>query len=96
MCSFVGISSLKKDLCKDVHVIKDMNMKLKKKEINEEKYFLIKNINIGVINTKDKVQPMSVKYNDNTYTIVCNGQIYNKDEIKKELIELGYKFERRF
>ena len=39
---------------------------------------------------------MSVKYNDTTYTMVYNGQIYNKEEIKKDLQDLGYSFKRIF
>ena len=36
---------------------------------------------------------LSIKYNENKYTILLNGRIYNKGEIKDELYDLGFKFE---
>lgn len=101
MCGFVGFSNLQKDLSKEKHIIKNMNMKLKKRGPDEEGYFYDKNINMGhrrliIIDAKNGKQPMSARYNDNTYTMVYNGQIYNKEEIKEELQDLGYKFTRIF
>ena len=36
---------------------------------------------------------MTVKYNNCTYSIVYNGQLYNTDELRDELIENGFEFE---
>ena len=36
---------------------------------------------------------MTVKIHDNTYTIVCNGQLYNSNELRQILIENGFDFE---
>ena len=37
---------------------------------------------------------MTAKYADNKYTLVYNGQLYNSEEIKNELIEsYGYEFQ---
>lgn len=97
--SFVGFCNLKKELCDDISVIKNMNLKFKKTKTEEEKYFFNKNINLGYTMTRhleNTKELMSIKYNDVTYTIIYNGNIYNKDEIKKELQEIGYKFERKF
>lgn len=101
MCGFVGFSNLERDLSKDIHIIKDMNMKLQKRGPDEEGYYFNKNINLGhrrliIIDAENGKQPMSVRYDDTTYTIVYNGQIYNKDEIKKDLVNLGYEFKRIF
>lgn len=97
MCGFVGFTSLNKDLSNDRSIIEKMNLKLQKRGPDEEGYFFDKNINLGhrrliIIDAENGKQPMSAKINDNTYCIVYNGQIYNKDEIKKELVELGYEF----
>ena len=90
MCGFVGFVNLKRDLSNDIHIVKGMNSKLQKRGPDEEGYFIDKNINLGhrrliIIDAKNGKQPMSVKHNDVTYTMVYNGQIYNKDEIRKEL-----------
>lgn len=101
MCGFVGFSSLNRDLSNDRSIIEKMNLKLQKRGPDEEGYFFDKNVNLGhrrliIIDVENGKQPMSAKINDNTYCIVYNGQIYNKDEIKNELVELGYEFNRLF
>ena len=38
-------------------------------------------------------QPMSATYNENTYTIVYNGQVYKCKRYKKKILQdLGYNF----
>lgn len=101
MCGFVGVCNLKKDISNDKETIRKMNQKLQKRGPDEEGYFFSKNINLGhrrlvIIDKQNGKQPMSVKYNDTTYTMVYNGQIYNKDEIRKDLQDLGYSFKRIF
>ena len=54
-------------------------------------------INLGhrrliILDPENGHQPMSVTYNENTYTIVYNGQLYNANDIRKELIEAGITF----
>lgn len=99
MCGFVGFANLKRDVSKDIHIVKEMNSNLQKRGPDEEGYYTDTNINLGhrrliIIDAKNGKQPMSARYNDTTYTIVYNGQIYNKDEIRKELQDFGYEFNR--
>ena len=47
---------------------------------------------LAVIDIENGIQPMTVKYGENKYTIVYNGELYNTDEIRKELLEYGHKF----
>lgn len=101
MCGFVGCANLKKDISRDIHIVKEMNSKLQKRGPDEEGYYTDTNINLGhrrliIIDAENGKQPMSAKYNNTIYTIVYNGQIYNKDEIKEELQDLGYEFNRIF
>ena len=97
MCGFVGYANLNKDISKDVYILKEMNLKIKKRGPDEEGYFIDTNINLAhrrlvIIDKENGKQPMSIKHNDVIYTMVYNGQIYNKDEIKEELKTLGYEF----
>ena len=101
MCGFVGICNLTKDISNEKENIKHMNQKIKKRGPDEEGYFIDKNINMAhrrlvIIDKENGKQPMSVKKNDITYTIVYNGQIYNKEEIRKDLKDSGYTFKRIF
>ena len=101
MCGFVGFANLGKDISKDLHILKNMNLKLQKRGPDEEGYFIDTNVALAhrrlvIIDRENGKQPMSIKHNNITYTIIYNGQIYNKDEIKKELISLGCEFKRIF
>lgn len=35
---------------------------------------------------------MTCKYQDNTYTMVYNGQLYNTEDLRQELLEYGFSF----
>ena len=48
---------------------------------------------LAVIDPERGRQPMSFIYNGAVYTIVYNGEIYNTDEVRKELEEKGIVFE---
>lgn len=58
-------------------------------------YFLKESVALGIkktINTDNKTneQPLTINLYDNTYTLVYSGNIYNKEELKKHLIEKGF------
>ena len=45
-----------------------------------------------VIDIENGIQPMTTKYGDFEFTLVYNGELYNTEEIRNELIQLGHKF----
>lgn len=45
-----------------------------------------------VIDIENGIQPMITKYGDTEYAIIYNGELYNTDEIKNELLLLGHNF----
>ena len=45
-----------------------------------------------VVDIENGLQPMTAKYGEKEYTLVYNGELYNTEEIRKELIQCGYKF----
>ena len=47
---------------------------------------------LAVIDIECGIQPMTVKYGENKYTIVYNGELYNTDEVRNELLQSGHKF----
>lgn len=47
---------------------------------------------LAVIDIDNGKQPMTVKYGDKEFTIIYNGELYNTDEIRNELLEKGYYF----
>lgn len=99
MCGFVGIVNYKMDLSNNYPLLRNMNNTLKKRGPDEDGYYFKKNISLGhkrliVIDPKGGKQPMSTTYQDVTYTIVYNGQIYNTKELKVTLEKEGFKFNR--
>ena len=90
MCGFVGIVNLKNNLNSKKDVLISMNDALMRRGPDECGYYVSDNVLLGhrrliVIDPDGGKQPMSYKYNGNTYTIVYNGQIYNTKELKQAL-----------
>lgn len=48
---------------------------------------------LAIIDPENGQQPMQLQWQGNTYTLIYNGELYNTDEIRKELINLGHSFE---
>lgn len=47
---------------------------------------------LAVIDIENGKQPMTFVRGNQSFTIVYNGELYNTDEVRRELIELGYEF----
>lgn len=100
MCGFVGFTNLKKNFdTKDNFIIKNMTRSLAHRGPDEEDFYTSSHTNLGhrrliILDADGGKQPMSCRYNGTTYTIVYNGQLYNAKDIRKDLIELGYEFNR--
>ena len=92
MCGFVGFYS--KDI-KDENVIKEMNSQIIHRGPDSDGYYFDKGINFGfrrlsIIDLHEGSQPILNENND--VAIIFNGEIYNYQEIKDDLLEKGYKF----
>lgn len=99
MCGFVGYCNFNHDLSSEecAHTLKILTDSLSHRGPDEEDFFISKHINLGhrrliIIDPENGKQPMSCKYDDNTYTIVYNGQLYNAKDIREKLVKLGYEF----
>ena len=90
MCGFVGAVNLKEKLNSKKDILISMNEALKKRGPDECGYYTNDNVLFGhrrliIIDPDGGKQPMTYKYNGNTYAIVYNGQIYNTKELKEIL-----------
>ncbi len=99
MCGITGFINFTKDISSYKNVLNQMTDELSKRGPDERGIYVEKHICLGhrrliVIDPKGGKQPMQVSYEGNTYTIVYNGQIYNTDELRKELVLAGFNFER--
>ena len=48
---------------------------------------------LAIIDPEHGQQPMQLQWQGSVYTLVYNGELYNTDEIRNELIKLGHTFE---
>lgn len=97
MCGIVGIVNYEKNIKNQENFFKGMVKTLEKRGPDEEGIYLTEDVNLGhrrlsVVDIKNGKQPMSFKYNDATYTIVYNGQIYNTDSLRNLLKNKGFEF----
>jgi len=93
MCGFAGILNKNVDLTNEKKKIRNMTKVLKYRGPDESGYFIGKNILLGhqrlsIIDLKNGKQPMSHE----NYTIVYNGELYNTDKIRQDLISKNYTF----
>ena len=101
MCGFVGFSNLKRDLSSSENrtILNQLTQSLAHRGPDEEGFYTSEHVNLGhrrliIIDPENGKQPMSFKHNDNLYTIVYNGQLYNAKDIREKLISYGYEFNR--
>lgn len=97
MCGFTGIVNFKENISNQFEIIGNMLDTLSKRGPDEDGIYFGKHVNLGhkrlsIIDIENGKQPMSITIDEVTYTIVYNGQLYNTEDIRKILIENGFKF----
>lgn len=98
MCGIVGIVNYREDISKKHSIIRNMSKTLTKRGPDEDGIYFSKHANLAhrrlsIIDIENGKQPMSFKFNEVTYTIVYNGQLYNSKELKETLLDNGFKIE---
>lgn len=96
MCGICGIINYKENVDNYINDIKIMNNLLKKRGPDQEGLFACKNALLGhrrlsVVDLENGLQPMTY----DGYTIVFNGEIYNYEYLREELISYGYTFDTK-
>lgn len=98
MCGIAGFINFKKDISKDKDILEKMVNTLVKRGPDSFGYYYSNNVLLGhrrliVVDPKGGIQPMTKTLNGHKYTIVYNGELYNTEELRKELINNGFKFD---
>lgn len=97
MCGIVGFTNYKKNINNPTYILNSMKDTLTNRGPDEEGIYSSDEIFMAhkrliVIDPIGGKQPMITKYNENEYSIVYNGQIYNCIELRNLLIENGFTF----
>ena len=96
MCGIAGWLDWEKDISES-DCISAMSESLRRRGPDESGIYVDKNIclihrRLVVVDPENGKQPMTFSFNDKKYTVVYNGELYNTDEIRRELEGLGHSF----
>ena len=94
MCGFVGWINNKKKIIDKKEILVEMTETLTRRGPDSTGYLMLDNVLFGhkrlaIIDVENGIQPMTYK----GYTIIYNGELYNTNDIKEKLLDVGYKFE---
>ncbi|SET63975.1 asparagine synthase (glutamine-hydrolysing) [Natronincola peptidivorans] len=98
MCGIVGWMNLKENISTQKHIIEEMTNKLNRRGPDDMAIYEKENVLLGhrrlvVVDPEGGKQPMTRRLGDRTYTIIYNGELYNTEDLRKELKEKGYDFQ---
>lgn len=96
MCGFCGYVNKNEKIMNDKQ-IKIMNDTLCNRGPNEYNIYINDNVALGhtrlsIIDVKYGTQPMVKEVHNNKYIIVYNGELYNTEDLRNDLIKKGYTF----
>ncbi|MDP4090165.1 MAG: asparagine synthase (glutamine-hydrolyzing) [Bacillota bacterium] len=97
MCGLTGIINFKRDITDCEEILRDMTATLSKRGPNQQAFYLSPHAILGhrrliVVDPEGGTQPMIKERDNNKYIIVYNGELYNTEELRSELIRLGFHF----
>jgi asparagine synthase (glutamine-hydrolysing) len=97
MCGIAGWIDFKQDIKRRVDIVKEMAETLSFRGPDETNVWIDHHAGFGhkrlaVVDLEGGKQPMTRTKNGNQYTICYNGELYNTEDIRKELLRQGYTF----
>ncbi|WP_026675019.1 asparagine synthase (glutamine-hydrolyzing) [Alkalihalobacterium bogoriense] len=97
MCGFTGWIDWKKDLRQHKTTVQNMAKTLSLRGPDDSNVWTSRHAAFGhtrlvVVDPKGGVQPMTKEVNQRQYTIAYNGELYNTEDLRKELAVRGYTF----
>ncbi|KAB7664698.1 asparagine synthase (glutamine-hydrolyzing) [Bacillus sp. B1-b2] len=97
MCGITGWVDYKKDLRKESETVEAMAETLSKRGPDDTNIWTRLHVGFGhkrlvVVDPLNGIQPMTKEKQGSNYTICYNGELYNTEDIRKELLIKGYSF----
>ncbi|HWQ77940.1 MAG TPA: asparagine synthase (glutamine-hydrolyzing) [Anaerovoracaceae bacterium] len=98
MCGIVGWTDFSRDLSNETDILRAMADKLANRGPDASGYWFSAEAALGhrrlvVVDPEGGKQPMVRRAGDNEYVLVYNGELYNTEDIRRELLPKGYIFE---
>ncbi|KAB7705567.1 asparagine synthase (glutamine-hydrolyzing) [Bacillus aerolatus] len=100
MCGITGWINWHQDLNSQAFIVEKMAHSLAKRGPDASSVWSNRHVSLGhtrliVVDPAGGSQPMAKTINNRTYTMVYNGELYNTEDIRKELLKKGYAFQSR-
>ena len=101
MCGIAGqVCRPNEQTFENLAVYRDMQAEMKRRGPDQEGILFDKNAvlihsRLSVMDPENGLQPMRLEFYGEEFDIVYNGEIYNADELRRELISLGHSFSTR-
>lgn len=97
MCGIAGWINFKEDISNYTKIINDMTDTLKLRGPNSGGIYCTPNVLLGhrrltVVDPEGGKQPMTKRLGSKVYTLVYNGELYNTEDLRKELLTEGFTF----
>ncbi len=97
MCSISGMADFLSDGNINLETIRDMRGELDHRGPDQNglaygKSYAFAHNRLAVIDVENGRQPMRYTYGNANYCIVYNGELYNANELRKDLLSYGHKF----
>lgn len=94
MCSICGIADFIDKTRADKNIVLEMGKSLRHRGVDSDGVYYDENValqhnRLSVIDIENGAQPMTVRHENRSYTIVYNGEIYNYAELKTLLSQHG-------
>ena len=98
MCGIAGMIDYQEDLRKQKENAEKMQKAILRRGPDQKGIYLTEHAalvhtRLAVIDPENGRQPMTCRENQEIYTIIYNGELYNTEEIRQELKKKGYTFE---
>jgi len=95
MCGITGWIDYRKSIRQEEHTVKKMAETLSFRGPDDTNIWMQDHVGFGhkrlvVVDPQGGVQPMTRKKNGHQFTICYNGELYNTEDIRKELLKKGY------
>lgn len=104
MCGFAGFAGFKENLWEERYLWGNLGKRMANrishrgpddKGTNVSQNCVLSHVRLSVMDPLFGKQPMSHNVGEYKYTIAYNGEIYNANELKHELMNIGYSFETK-
>lgn len=96
MSGIVGFTNLSDSILSPEEIIMNMNESISHKGTNEKACWINEKVLFAHNSTIEKNQIMHYSYQENTYSVIFNGNIYNLDELKEVIKRNGFNIETEF